>query len=174
MVVRSASFRAIPNVILAYSSIFCQMISYAFFASHLVLVKVRSFMSIQMVHMVMPLNISWTLKVLLSEVGNFLPRIPCCQWRDLHGPFCLSFAFMMLMTPMEEVSCSPCNPTTLLSQNLCAIFFGSTNHAHVTFIITVYSNSCSACIICNRFMPNWPNKGSFLLAPHFAPHNTPF
>jgi len=94
MVVLSASFRAIPNVVLVYSSKFCQMICYAFFASHLVLVKVRSILSIQMVHMVLPLNISQTLKVLLGEVGIFLPSIMCCQWRGLHGPFCLGFAFI--------------------------------------------------------------------------------
>lgn len=174
MVVLSASFRAIPNVVLVYSSKFCQMICYAFIASHLVLVKVRSILSIQMVHMVLPLNISQTLKVLLGEVGIFLPSIMCCQWRGLHGPFCLGFAFMMLMTPMEEVSCSPCNPTILLFKNLCAIFSGGTTHAQVTFIINVYNNSCSACIICNGFMPNWLNKGSFLLAPHSVPRITPF
>jgi hypothetical protein len=141
MVVLSASFHAIPNVVLVYSSKFCQMICYAFMASHLVLVKVRSILSIQMVHMVLPLNISQTLKVLLGEVGIFFPSIMCCQWRGLHGPFCLGFAFMMLMTPMEEVSCSPCNPTILLFKNLCAIFSGGTTHAQVTFIINVYNNS---------------------------------
>ena len=54
-----------------------------------------------------------TLEVLLSEVGNFLPKIPYCKSRYL---FCLNFVVMVLMILMKN--CPSSNPTIPKS---CAI-----------------------------------------------------
>lgn len=42
------------------------------------------------------------LEYLLSEVGNFLPKIPCCQSNGFCGPFCHGLAFIVSIIPMEK------------------------------------------------------------------------
>ena len=78
-------------------------------------------MSIQTVHKVLLLSNSPNLEVLLHDVGIRLPKIPCCQWRGLRGPFCLGFAFMVFMTPMEKSHALLAILQSHL-QNLCAMY----------------------------------------------------
>ena len=65
----SASFLAMSHAILAYARRPCHIIRFVFWASHLLLLKVRSFLSIQMLHIVIPLSKNQILEHLLSEVG---------------------------------------------------------------------------------------------------------
>ena len=104
-------------------SVFKKVLPYDFLCpstSHLVLLKVKSFLLIHMVHKVILVNNNHTLKVLLNEVRIFLPEFLCCQSRGLQGPFCPSCVIMVLRIPTEKSHPLLAN---LQSRNLCAMVF---------------------------------------------------
>ena len=84
--------------------------------TYLVLLKVRSFLSTQVVHNMVPRRSNRALESFLCVEGIFLTKIPCCQSRDLQSPFGPGFAFMTLTTSMET-NPIPCGWWCLANQH---------------------------------------------------------
>ena len=110
----------IAHAILVYSRMFSQIGCCVLFISHLLLLKVRSFIFTQIVHKVMPLNNNHTHEFffLLREVWNFWAKYPICQSRGFHKPTYHGFPFMMLLTLMDK---SHTLLATLWSQHMYAM-----------------------------------------------------
>lgn len=91
----STSFQAMSHAILAYARRPCRIIWLVFLASHLLWLKVMSFHSTQMVHIVIPISKSKNLKALTEWGRDFLPKFPYCHSSNFCSAFCLSLSFMV-------------------------------------------------------------------------------
>ena len=87
MVAFSTSLQVISQSILTYPRILCQIVPCIFFSSHLLWLKMRSFLSTQMVQRVIPCSKSQILETLLNAKRNFLTKNACCQSSGFHGTF---------------------------------------------------------------------------------------
>ena len=112
---------------LAYSSSPCRVVCWIFLTSHLLLLKARSFLSIQIVQSMMSLRSNQNLAYCLEKKEPSSQESHDPNQEASKAPFWFAFAFILFTISMEI----PHNlPTNLWSQNLCAILF-MFSRAHV-------------------------------------------
>jgi hypothetical protein len=116
-----------------------------------------------MVHNMTPCKRSQNLPSLLREEGIFFPRIPCCQFDGFMGS--PNLVFIVLMMSMEKFH-------ALSPKSMCN-GFQHVSTTHMTFVVNINNESNSPHIDRHNFIPNWPNKCSFLMGAGFVPHIAP-